>query len=82
LSGLYIMQTRRSKLTKRHKLTKGHKLTKQRSKNYKGGEPPLDDVSEIINTIKSDLQPSPGLKYAWIIFGISSGYILLKLLRK
>lgn len=69
------MQTRRSKLTK------GRKLTKRRSKNYKGGEPP-SDVSEIIDTINEDFKPSPGLKYAWIIFGISSGYILLKLLKK
>ena len=79
MSAQYIMQTRRSKLTKRYK------LTKKRSKNYKGGDPTQDDMDEmdeIMDTIKADLKPSPGLKYAWIIFGISSGYILLKLLKK
>lgn len=76
------MQTKGSKLTERHRSSRRSKLTKRISKNYKGGDPTSDDVDEIMNTIATDLNPSPGLKYAWIIFGISSGYILLKLLRK
>jgi hypothetical protein len=52
-----------------------------RTKKYKGGGP--DDqaeINKILNTVQTDLKPSPGLKYAWIMFGISAGYILIKLL--
>lgn len=70
-------------LTKRHKLTKRYISIKKRVKMYKGGElGDQDDISEMINTIKTDLRPSPGLKDAWILFGISSIYILSKLLTK
>jgi hypothetical protein len=67
--------------TKSHKLTKRYISTKKRSKKYKGGG--LDnDINNAINTVKTDMKPSPGLKYAWIMFGVSSVYILIKLVTK
>ena len=65
--------------------TKRHKLTKRKAKMYKGGaepdpEPKPEPTSTIINEITADLKVSPGLKTALIMFGLSSVYILNKLL--
>jgi hypothetical protein len=60
--------------SKRH--NKNNKLTKRQ----KGGDD--SDISDIKSAITEKITPSPGLKDAWILFGISSIYILSKLLTK
>jgi hypothetical protein len=58
--------------SKRHN---NNKLTKRQ----KGGAND-EDISNIKSGIIEKITPGPGLKDAWILFGISSIYILSKLL--
>jgi hypothetical protein len=67
-------------VSKRHR--NHNKLTK-RQKRQKGGAI-TDEAStpDMMSIIKGKLQPEPAMYHAWILFGISSVYILSVYLTK
>lgn len=60
--------------------SKRRKNNNKLTKRQKGGDD--SDISDVKSVITEKITPSPGLKDAWILFGVSSVYILSKLLTK
>ena len=64
-------------------VSKRHKYNNKLTKRQKGGV--INDTSsipDVMSVIKEEMKPGPGLYYAWILLGVSSVYMLSKLLTK
>lgn len=67
-------------VSKRHR--NHNKLTKRQKRQKGGAIPDETSTPDMMSIIKGKLQPEPAMYHAWILFGISSVYILSVYLTK